>query len=332
MTPYAYFVTSNWGYVPYLTALLNSLQKRGNTQRVYVMHQGFKQEYLDAIQRAYSFEVVLLSVDRKDHDVTDEVGENLFMKQSRFKYIAQYGGDHAAICMLDADMFVVSERFGNFFEMVDGTNLLVGCEESYKWNFDKKYTCRGAVVFPEPVKAWKFMCSVPIFFDLNKWRSVFDTYNDMAFNSWEMENGEKKKRVGDIYTWSISIYRNNRQNDCVLMPMQSMTQVHGTAGAFWCAIRNDSGYWHSVDGSEVYSIHGRIGTQNWEPSQWGWYSSGLEKSGIPITDKISSSAKIAYNAIRQEWFDLTIGKNAIVNLSEFLPVKEEWLACNVEGK
>lgn len=329
---YAIFVSSHWGYVPFVNALFNSLAKRKWRHRVYfIYHEDVLPAYIDAL-KALPFEVVPLKINPTDHDLADDPGRNLFMKQTRFRYIREHGTAHDAICMLDADMFCVSERFENLFNLVAGTSHLIGCEERIKWGFDKRYTADGKPLFDRPVKAYKFMCSVPIIFDLKKWTDVFDTYNRLAFKAWEVdEQGNRKKRVGDIYTWSVSIYLNNRQDDCVLLPMHSMTQVHGTAGASWCALKNENGYWYCADGCEVYTVHGRIGTADWADSQRRWYANALAAGGQKYEGKIRDTAEAAYRFIQREWWECNFGNDAVINLYKFFPQNAIWDACR-EGK
>jgi hypothetical protein len=316
MKNYAYFVSCSWNYVPYLNALLSSLHKYNNKHTVYLLTLGFQDKYLNAIQKQLGFQV--FNIDVGEDPALDLVGKNLFMKQRRFKMIEEFGMQYDAICMLDADQFISSQNFNIFFDLVRGTNKLIGCEEAYKWEFNDKYRLFDEVIFKEPIKAYKFMCSVPIFFDLKQWQDVFSFYNKMAFNSYEVDSmGMKKKRIGDIYTWSISIYKNNRQNDCILLPMHAMTQVHGTAGAFWCGLNRDKTYWYAGDGCEVYSIHGRIGTDHWKQSQRDWYTNSLKSWGIPFEGKIKSKCNASLDLIENYWYELNF--NGPVILDAYYP-------------
>jgi len=324
MNKYAIFVCASWNYVQWLNALLNSLEKRGIQADVHVMGWEMEPAYVAAIENDFSFPVHYTDIQLGDHDIgsLDEVGKNLFVKQSRFRYIQEKGKAYDAICMLDADMFVTSSNLTNLFDLVAGTKKLVGCEESIKWTFDTRHETRGEKIFPEPVRAMKFMCSVPIFFDLKEWDEVFTTYNDMAYHSWEMANGARKKRIGDIYCWSMSIYRNHRENDCILLPMHSMTQVHGTYGAFWCALQQHQDKWYCVDGCEVYTVHGRPGRVGWADSPRGWYKKSLEKHGIPYGGSIASIYDKSIRAVEREWYDLNF--KGRVNLYDFLPQNQVW--------
>jgi len=325
MSKYAIFIAASWNYVQYLNALLNSLEKRKINVDVYVLHWEFEQKYLDAIQ-CFPYKVIPIEIKEADHDIkgVGEPGKNLFIKQARFHYIAKYGKDYDAICLLDADNFIVSENFMNFFELVKGTNKLIGCEESYKWELDSKYQCKGKTLFPEPVKALKFMCSVPVIFDFNQWEEVFKTYNEMAFHSYEIpkEPGQRIKRIGDIYTWSISVYLNNRQNDCILFPMHTMTQVHGTMGTFWCGVDKHGDNWKARDGKEVYSIHGRIGTKNWAQSQRNWYTNSIKSYGCKYEGNIEKICEKSLKLVQNEWKELNFDSR--VKLSDFVPMCAEW--------
>ena len=198
----AIFISCSWNYIQYLNALLNSLEKRKIIADVYLLHWEFPKKYLEDTQK-FSFKVFPIEIFEKDHRIEGvyETGKNLFLKQARFYYIQKYGKKYDSICMLDADNFIVSENFNNLFELVEGTNKLIGCEEQYKWTFGKNHKCRNESIFKKDVRALKFMCSVPIIFDLKRWDRVFETYNNMAFNSFEI-TPEQTKRIGSYAKYS----------------------------------------------------------------------------------------------------------------------------------
>ena len=316
MNKYAIFVASSWNYLPYLNALLNSLEKYKINVDVYLMHWEFDEKYLEEIQN-FPYKIIPIEIKEVDHNIVGvaETGKNLFIKQARFHYIAKYGKNYDAICMLDADNFIISENFMNFFDLVKGTNKLIGCEEKYKWDFSEKYRVKNNPVFDDKVKALKFMCSVPIVFDLNKWMDVFDHYNNMAFHSYELKPDNQVKRVGDIYCWSISVYKNHRENDCILLPMHSMTQVHGTMGTFWCGVQKHKNKWYGRDGCEIYAIHGRIGTENWANSQKNWYKKFLENHNIEFGGKIEKMCIDSLKIVQDEW--VALNYNSRVKLDNY---------------
>lgn len=328
---YAFFICSNGQYIPFLNVLLNSLDKHQiDNVDVYLMYYEFNLDYLEKIKDSFNFNLIPIEIKKEDFDIHEfnQTNRNLFIKQSRFKYIKEYGMKYDAICMLDADMFVTTPNFMNLFELVKGTSKLIACNERYKWNFDSKYTLNGEKIFDTPVKAHKFHCSVPIVFDLKKWGEVFDYYNEMAYNSFEVdENNKIHKPIGDMYCWNISVYKNDRQDDVILFPMETMTQVHQTNSINWTRLVKDKGIWRTNAGDEVFSIHGRVGKEGWRKMHIGKINKIIEE-GRHTSDNFLSKAKIALDTektlrlIEQEWYNLNV--NHKVNIYDFFPQNKYW--------
>lgn len=323
MKKYAIFVNSNGGYIPFLNALLNSIDRYKLDVDVHLLHYECPAKYLEEVQKSFNYNVILTEIKRDDFNIHEfnERNNNLFIKQSRFKYIREKGMEYDAICMLDADMFVTTSNFMNLFDLVSGTNKLIGCNERFKWVFDKKYMLNGKQIFDTPVKAHKFHCSVPIIFDLKKWTEVFDYYNQMAYNAFETDPaGKILKPVGDIYCWNISVYKNNRQNDVVLFPMAQMAQVHHTYAHPWTRLeKTGEGNWITYEGDEVFSIHGRVGNKGWYEGQMR----GMEKliTEFQINKDFTNVVKSTLRNIIREWIDLNY--NHKLNLGNYIP-KEQY--------
>ena len=310
---FAIFVSATRDYLPYLNALLNSLERCELDIPVYLIHTDLPSRYLDVVTGAFTFPVNIVEVDRQQFDVhpRNRGNENLFSKQSRFKYLRELGVRHDVVCLLDADMFVVSHNFLNLFKMVYGTPLLVGCNERFKWVFDHRYTTRGQVLFSTPVRALKFHCSVPVIFDAKKWQDVLDHYNWMAFQSFEIEDGKVKKPVGDIFCWNISVYRCRRQDDVVLFPMEVMTQVHDTAIRPMTRLQKWRGYWMTEAGDEVFSIHGRIGRK--------WFEEGVARAeSLGLAQEEVERSKHVLREVWREW--VSLNTDGRIDVREFVRI------------
>ena len=331
MSNYAFFICSNDGYIPFLNVLLNSLDKYNiNNVDVYLMYYEFNLDYLEKIKNSFDFNLIPVEIKKENFKIHDfnKNNKNLFIKQSRFKYIKKYGMKYDAICMLDADMFITTSNFMNLFELVKGTKKLIACNERYKWNFDSKYILDGKKIFETPIKAHKFHCSVPIIFDLKKWEDVFDFYNKMAYNSFEVDKNNKIiKPIGDIYSWNISVYKNERQNDVILFPMETMTQAHQTNSINWTRLVKNKNVWSTNAGDEVFSIHGRIGKEGWRKMHLNKLNKIIEE-GNNVSDNFINKTKIKINMdktlrlIEQEWYDLNV--NCKVNIYDFFPQNKYW--------
>ena len=328
---YAFFICSNKGYIPFLNVLLNSLDKHKiNNIDVYLMYYEFDLDYLEKVKNSFNFNLIPIEIKKDDFNIHEfnKKNKNLFIKQSRFKYIKEYGQKYDAICMLDADMFIATPNFMNLFKIVQNTNKLIACNERYKWYFDSKYILDGEKIFDYPVRANKFHCSVPIIFDIKKWEEVFNFYNKMAYNSFEInEKNEIIKPIGDIYCWNISVYKNNRQNDVILFPMETMTQVHQTNSINWTRIIKNNEIWLTNAGDEVFSIHGRIGNPGWRKMHINKLNKIIEK-GNNVSDNFINKNKAKLNMektlrlIEQEWYYLNV--NHKINIYDFVPKNKYW--------
>jgi len=323
MNNFAIFISSNKNYLPFFNSLLNSLDAHNINVDVFLIHDGIDEKYLSSLN-IFDFPINVIPIERSDFNIdpANEHNNNLYMKQTRFKYIREYGTSYKAICMLDADMFVTTPNFMNLFNLVNDTNLMIGCNERFKWTFDKRFTYKDKPLFENSIKAKKFHCSVPIIFDLNKWLDVFDFYNKIAFNTFEEKKNGEIKPAGDIYCWNISVYKNNRQNDLILFPMETMTQVHYTNLFPWSNIKKIGKEWWTVNGDEVFTIHGRVGKKSW----YDGHLNNLEKNKEKYSEKYFNQIKnIAINTLRQiqkEWYYLNFSHK--LNLYNFLPIDDYW--------
>ena len=68
---FAIVISSTWNYVPYLNALLNSIEKREMADHcnldVHVLHMGFPGQYINDICERFSFNVIPSEMRREDY-------------------------------------------------------------------------------------------------------------------------------------------------------------------------------------------------------------------------------------------------------------------------
>lgn len=326
MPKFAFFVCSNGGYLPFLNVLLNSIAKQNCHIDTYLLYYDFPEKYIEDATSKMPYPLIPLEIKREDFNIADynKNNNNLFIKQARFKYIREYGVKYDAICMLDADMFITTPNFMNLFDLVNGTRKLIACNERFKWMLDSRFSFNGKPIFEKPIKAYKFHCSVPLVFDMKEWIEVFDFYNELAFNAFETDaSGKITKPAGDIYCWNISVYKNDRQNDVVLFPMETMTQVHHTYAHPWTELTKDNGTWITYAGDEVFSIHGRIGNKSWFEGQVRgarkrYRAHNIQDSDEEVEDKVGSVLR----RVQKEWYDLNFKE--IINLYDYVPVDKYW--------
>lgn len=302
---YGVFVCANGSYLPYVNALLNSVDKHALDLDVHLLHSDMPSQYMEEVTRSFRFPVHLTEIRRADFAgrLRNHVDTNLFLKQSRFKYVRALGERYDAICMLDADMFVASHAFMNLFDLVRGTSKLIGCNEKDKWTFNKRYTHQGQPLFDVPTRALKFHCSVPIIFDMKQWCEVFDYYNQLAYNAFEVDEvGRIIKPIADMFCWNISILKKQRQNDVVLFPMSVMTQARCTYAHPWTRLEKRDGMWMTYEGDEVFTVHGKFGDRDWHNEQLR----GLRvlATEYHISGNYMESVEATIQGLFEEWFEL----------------------------
>ena len=316
MGNYGIFLCCNQQYLPFLHVLFNSLEKHKINIPVELLYYNFPEDYIKYAQDKFSFPIIPTEIKREDFQIHkfNEKNNNLFIKQSRFKYIYDKGVKYDAICMLDTDMFVCTHNIMNLFDLVKDTNKLIACNERFKWNFGSRYHFNNEPIFEKGVKALKFHCSVPLFFDLKRWILEFNYYNKIAINTFEVDDKQNiVKPVGDIYCWNISVYKNNRQDDVILFPMQTMTQVHYTYAQPWTELRKEGDNWVTFDGDEVFFIHGRIGNPAWAEGQLRGVKKRIEDRGMPFNENRVTGV---LNKFKKEWY--TLAYKSAVSLEPFI--------------
>jgi len=304
MKNYAIFVATTPRYKKHVNALLNSFEKRKLCEKcyltVYVLHYGgINRSWLIAISEVFSFNVITVEIKENEVKHPENMKEIEFVKRARFKYILKYAGKYDVICLLDADMFIVSPDFMKLFDLVNGTNQLIGCNEAFKWGIGGNYTYEGQPIFQEPQKLFNMHCSVPIIFDSFHWEQVFSYYLKIAYFG-EQEKGGKIVGIGDIMSWNISVQKCGKEADIVTFPMETMCQVHQTYLYSDRYVVVENGYWRTARGDRLYSIQGRwnTGLDFVEGSQ-EW----CEKNLLDY-DKAWPNIKKGLEYIQQEWYNL----------------------------
>jgi len=314
MNKYALFVAATPNYLSHLNALLNSIEKRELYKKceltVYVLyHDNFNFEYLERIKRDFSYTVIPEEINKDDIAIDTKRIE--FIKRARYNKMINLSLNYDAVCLLDCDMFFVSDQFMRLFDLVVGTELLIGCNERFKWG-NGAYTMHDDPMFKRPGKMFQFICNTPAIFDMNKWKHVFEKYCEIAIYGTQ-EKGGQIVGIGDIMCWNLAINYCNKNDDIVMFPMETMAQVHHTNMRAWTYPINDHGYWHTFSGDRIYIIHGRINRPGFVEGCLNKYRE-LEKGKHDIV-KVEPKIKAGLKAIQAEWNDLNFNQN--IRLSQY---------------
>lgn len=314
----AIFVSSNGGYLPYLNAFFNSLEKhlQSPAPLVYLLYWDMPSDYLMACTSLLSFEVLPISINPADF--TGVPFSNMeICKAGRYYYMREIclQENIEVACLMDADLMVVNPGFFHLFDMLEGTELLLGSNERYKWTVGPQFTYPdGRPLFNDHYQLWKFHCNTPLF--LGKpwkdcWQRVLKRYMTIVYQVTEDHPKKGPTKVGDIYAWNYSVYLENMEDRVMLLPTSTTTQMHQTAYRKWTRLQKSNEYYHTYAGDPVLCLHGRCGT------------SGFGKFKDP--GHIGASADVIKQInelFRQEWYDLNFRRT--IKLTDYVAMKEIW--------
>ena len=337
--PVAIFVAATGNYLMYLNALVCSIAKRGfhknhDLTLFLLYHDNFPETYLKDAQSKLPFKVECVDILRSEVPHPEGMKRIEFVKRARYHYMMTHASKYDVVCLMDADMYFVSEQFPALFDMVADTPLMIGCNERYKWEAGENYSLDGEFLFHEPRKLYQMHCNVPAILDVWHWRKVFELYSELAFRGTQTKDG-KTVGIGDIMAWNLAVEHLDRAKDVVVFPMESMTQVHQTNRKPWTHMMVDKvpdypcgDYWHTFSGERVYSIHGRIAQASFVPGNMDKYDQ--EYSGKP-SDKAKMGASIekGLRGIQQEWYNLNY--KGPLRLCDYVDELPEWKTFNKAG-
>jgi len=237
-----------------------------------------------------------------------------FNKRARFFKINQllHGKkelwkDYDAVCMLDADMFIVSEQFFDLFDLVNSTDKIIVCNEKFKWetgNYFLPINKSGEenhIFKQKSKKLFKMHCSVPIFLNPGKKTSekMFVAYLQFANDGYQIKGGNCAG-IGDIYCWNLMIKYLYLEDKIISFPMETMTQVHQTNLNHNTHLIEDDGYWYTMAGDQVFCLHGRVNEKNFIE---GGVNRAI-KDHPYYTEKQISDIKKSLTKIQNKWYTL----------------------------
>lgn len=300
-------------YIADANCLLNSIEKHrlhtkvNGVLDVYLLHYGFdpKWNYLEKAKKLFSFNLIPIDMNRYK-DFQGEMKSIEFIKRIRYRVITSIGMEYDVVCLLDSDMFFVSDEFVSFFEMVNGTRYLIGCNEKFKWEVgpNNYFEGNGKQLFDKPDKLHAMICNVPSVFDMKKWIDVFNYYNDIAFTGYQIK-GNIRVGIGDIFAHNISIQNMNRCADVIMFPMETMTQVHHTWINPNTYVIRDGDRWRSAAGDKMYMIHDtkRICRKTFVSDNMNKFRK--DNAGCSMAMKFEGKIKNGLEAVQNEWHELT---------------------------
>lgn len=320
-------------YLPDTNALLNSLAKCriGRTCEgeltVFLLHHGFDPDwdYPALAMEAFRDDFQLKPLELRREDVPHPKGTNTieFVKRARYFRLMELCQGYDAVCLLDADMFVVAPEFGGLFQLVAGTRKLIGANERFKWDVGPQsyFYADGAPIFTSAGRMRAMCCNVPSLFVLEEWREVLELYSRICFDGYQFKAG-LKVGIGDLFAHNIAIHRLGRDSDVVMLPMECFAQVHHVWRKPWTYPINDGGQWRSFSGDRIYMVHDskKIATARFVPGNMTKFAE--EFAGWSEQAKFMGPIRVGLRALQREWYDLNFCQR--LKLDQFMEHDPAW--------
>ena len=249
---YAVLTSCSGNYKQYMNVFLNSLDFCGHTHDVHVITVDMDEEYLKkALDTKWTFKLFTHKRERKDFEQFESYNSlMLTSKRCRYPALEEYSEPYDVMCLIDIDMMIVN-NFMKFFELVDGTDMIIGCNERFKWPLDR-YVLKG-YDFPKIYMDW-MICNAPTLFSPVHSKELLKA---MIKCSRELTNRDGEY-PSDLFTMNVALWVAGATDRVVMLPAYAWTGVHLTYTDITTRIMKKGGQkWVSWCGEPVYIIHGK---------------------------------------------------------------------------
>ncbi len=263
MSRFAYFFSMCQKYIPEGTALLNSLHRVGNQQDVHISGYNLPESFISQFSKL-SFPVIHHAI--SEPDAREFGGEGEILCRRRYFDAANVGQSYEAMCVLDADMWLV-RPVEQYFEIAAKTDFILGATLEQKRMYgehEHESLADGTPTLPGPVWNHKDICCAPIFVDMRKHCVIFK-------RSWMIFR--EGYRAPDMAAINAMILAHSYSDK--VLPLSNTVWVNSNEKAlkpYIRFIRHDKdpepGFqlWTET-GDPVYIVHGQYYKQSWRDQQ-----------------------------------------------------------------
>lgn len=258
MSRFAYVVGATYGYIPELTALLNSLDYVGNTFDVIVIGIELTEELLSQFSKL-SYKVIHRYVTEAEWQADRGRSETVCRK--RYWYAAEYGKDYEAVCVLDADMVFTRNPY-QYFEIAAKTGFIVGvCKEQNKVYDDPHHYVDGQWVWGIPVGYYndKDLCNSPLFLDARLWGEALKYSWDIFIN--------RGFKAPDMDAMNLSFLHYGGHDKIIKLPGNAWLGTNEQHLKPYIRAVTIRGQIQTESGIEIYSYHGHYYHEKWRLQQ-----------------------------------------------------------------
>ncbi len=239
----AYITAASENYLPGLKAFFNSLKKHDPGSDVILLSCKLPQEFLNSLSKIPN-KVILIETPGKN-----PVEETAI---ERFKIASEKGKEYEAVCLMEADIFLV-HQVELFWQLARKGFIVVGSNGMIV-NFNKEYQNRFNIHLNQDNYIYpKVHTTIPIFLP----REDLDWFEKFYYT--------RKKNPGfdDVFGLNLLGISMGKSERIVAMPPYTFTGIHHFG------VKPETG-WIKKDGlilsgteEQVYMIHGKWWNEGW---------------------------------------------------------------------
>ncbi len=260
MSKYAYIVGATYGYIPELTALLNSLSYVGNKEDVYVIGIELPEDYVAQFSKL-DYKVIYHNVTEKEW--SEAHGRSEIVCRKRYWYASEFGKNYQGVCVLDADIIFVQNPI-NYFTIAEKTGFVVGVsKEQNKVYDDPHHQFNGEWIIPKGYYNRVDICNCPLFIDIKIWGEALKKSWEWFITGFPNTNA----KAPDMDLLNIALLKYGSADKTILLPNVSWLGTNEKILKPYIRAITDRGLIKTEFGEPVYSFHGQYYIKKWRDTQ-----------------------------------------------------------------
>jgi len=310
---FTYILASNQKYLPGVTAIFNSLEKLKNIIDVHFLEYKVDPKYLEELKK-YSYNIKVAHIDEKE---VEYLGEAEVLMRKRYSIAANLQYD--AVCILDADFFILSDPVCYFRAAAAGMVVGVTLEQKRRYG-DENHKVDGNFLIKPDFWNDRDICCAPIFINPNKWgQALRETYEIVIRKYGQVDKSQQDEgrfKAPDMDAINICLLRHGSYPNTMCLDQHTWSGLHESLMKIFTRAVVKHGRLFTEDGREIFMIHGQWWNKIWR----GWQ---IDNQMGMIDREINGSQRC--KQIAQESFDLVckwykdIATGGPININNYLP-------------
>lgn len=242
MTKNCFITAASLNYLEAIVAQLNSLELINNKNDVFLLSHQLPNKFLEDLEK-YSYNIYVVHSQEKDQIQGTAI--------ERFKVAYTMGQVYEAVCLLDADMFVLA-NLDTFFHAASNGTIITG-SNGMIIDFDKEYQQKYGIDLGTDRYAYaKIHTTVPIFLPASDLDWFDKLYNSRRIDHWD-----------DFLYLNILGIKLEKHKRMITMPPYCFTGIHHWMVKPETSVIEKSGQILSGTEELVYMVHGKFFDIGW---------------------------------------------------------------------